>query len=96
MAFAFWLKLDVIALFNTESGGLQQAAFKQSPIKIDLTWNGIIAAVLTGWPCIKIVDSLRCLKPHSSMRFMKLQQANTNITCICARREYTFYFADGI
>lgn len=44
MAFAFWLQLDVIALFNTESGGLQQAAFKQSPIEIDLIWNGIIAA----------------------------------------------------
>ncbi len=26
---------------------------------------------------------------------MKLQQANTNITCICARREYTFYFAEN-
>ena len=28
------------------------------------------------------------------MRFMKLRQANTNIMCICARREYTFYFAE--
>ena len=37
---------------------------------------------------------LRGLKTHSSMRFMILRQANTNIMCICARREYTFYCAE--